>query len=47
MTAISMISIFGTALVGYFFIKEGYSVINMLGILFALVAVPMIFHGAK
>jgi hypothetical protein len=47
MTAISMISIFGTALVGYFLIKENYSIINMMGIMLALSSIPMIFHGAK
>ncbi|MAZ75728.1 MAG: hypothetical protein CMH31_00315 [Micavibrio sp.] len=47
MTSISMISIFLTALIGYFFIKEGYSSINIMGLALALVAVPMIFHGAK
>ncbi len=47
MTSISMISIFLTAFVGYFFIKEDYSVINILGLALALIAVPMIFHSAK
>ena len=47
MTSISMISIFLTALIGYFFIKEDYSAINIMGLALALVAVPMIFHGAK
>jgi len=47
MTSISMISIFLTALVGYFFIKEDYSVINILGLALALIAVPMLFHSAK
>lgn len=47
MTSISMISIFLTALIGYFFIKEDYSIINIMGLSLALIAVPMIFHGAK
>lgn len=47
MTSISMISIFLTALIGYFFIKEDYSTINIVGLALALIAVPMIFHGAK
>ena len=47
MTAIFLISIFSTALIGYFFIKEDYSVINFMGLFFALIAIPMIFHGNK
>jgi len=47
MTSISMMSILLTAVVGYFFLKEGYSLINVAGLGMALAAIPMIFYGAK
>lgn len=47
MTSIFLISIFSTAVIGFFVLKESYSLVNCVGLLFALLAIPMIFYGSK
>jgi hypothetical protein len=47
MTIIYMLSIALTAVIGYFFLTENYSIINMVGLVLAGISIPLIFYGAK